>query len=409
MTTSAHSPKKRRRIALVLEQSLGHVTHAQNLRRALAAAGEGDDAGAAGAGVEPIYIELPYDGITDWWARLPVVRGNWSARASLAARIALSKLSPAPDAAFFHSQVTSLFSVGFMRRVPSVISLDATPKQYDTMGALYGHAADSENSALDKAKTRMNVRAFAAARHLVTWSQWAKDGLAEYGVVPEKVTVIPPGVDTKLWDFAERRAELRVGEAANMQTRRLLFVGGDFARKGGETLLTAMEQILARVANAQLDIVTKTDIAAQVPPTLANAVRIHHGVTPNSDVLRDLFARADLFVFPTRGDCLPLAILEAAAAGLPIVATDIGAIGEAVLDNKTGRIVPIGNANALADATIGLLNNGALRQEMARAARRLACERFDAQTNYGRLVGLLSEVGDGGSNSNDEPQGGRHA
>ena len=67
------------------------------------------------------------------------MRSNWSMRASLRARRLLAGTKQPYDALFFHSQVTALFSIAQMRRIPTVISLDATPRNYDAVGAAYGH------------------------------------------------------------------------------------------------------------------------------------------------------------------------------------------------------------------------------------------------------------------------------
>ncbi len=174
-------------LGFALEYSLGHITHAQNLKRAMA---EQTD-------IVPTYVDLPYEGMIGAWTRLPGVRSNWSLRASLGAWLGLRGQAKRLQGALFHTQVTSLFSAGLMRRVPSVVSLDATPLQYDALGAFYGHAPSS-NARMEALKKRLNQRAFGAARHLVTWSQWAKDSLvADYGVPAEKITVIPPGIDTR--------------------------------------------------------------------------------------------------------------------------------------------------------------------------------------------------------------------
>ena len=159
-------------LGFALEQSLGHTTHAQNLKRVLA--GRPD--------IAPTYVDLPYDGLTGAWTRLPGVRSNWSLRASLGAWLGLRGRAKRLDGALFHTQVTSLFSAGLMRGMPSVVSLDATPLQYDALGAFYGHAP-SGSARLEALKKRLNQRAFRSARHLVSWSQWAKDSLvADYGV-----------------------------------------------------------------------------------------------------------------------------------------------------------------------------------------------------------------------------------
>ena len=357
-------------LGFALEYSLGHVTHAQNLKRAL----------ADRADVAATYVDLPYDGMRGAWTRLPGVRSNWSLRASLGAYLGLRGQARRLDALLFHTQVTSLFSAGLMRRVPSVVSLDATPLQYDALGAFYGHVPSS-NTRLEALKKRLNQRAFGAARHLVTWSQWAKDSLAsDYGVPPEKVVVIPPGIDTALWDFSRSS---RPGGPVH-----LLFVGGDFARKGGDTLLEAFAR-LPQSADVHLHVVTKTQGVGEGLPR----VTVYRDVAPNSERLRGLFAQADLFVFPTRGDCLPLAVMEALASGLPVVTTDVGALSEAVTHGETGWVVPPDDTDALAGALAALAGDGALRAALGGQARQVARERFDSGINYSRLVDQIRAVG----------------
>ncbi|MDQ2800493.1 MAG: glycosyltransferase family 4 protein [Armatimonadota bacterium] len=358
------------RLGFALEYSLGHTTHAQNLKRVLQDRPD----------ILSTYIDLPYDGMTGAWTRLPGVRSNWSLRASLGAWLGLRGQAKYLDGALFHTQVTSLFSAGLMRRLPSVISLDATPLQYDALGAFYGHAP-SGSARIEAFKKRLNQRAFGAARHLVTWSEWAKDSLADdYGVPRDKVTVIPPGIDTARWNFD--RSARPPGPVT------LLFVGGDFERKGGDTLLDAFARLPSSLG-VQLNIVTKTSFSGNNLP----GVTVWHDVKPNSEPLLRLFAQADLFVFPTRGDCLPLAVMEALAAGLPVVTTTVGALPEAVTHGETGWIVPPDDPAALADALIGLASDASLRARLSVQARAAGRERFDAKKNYYRLLETIRLVG----------------
>ena len=128
---------------------------------------------------------------------------------------------------------------------------------------------------------------------MVTWCGWAKESLVrDYGIPAERVTVIPPGVDLERWHCPRRPRSNRA---------RLLFVGGDFRRKGGELLLKAYRDHLAEAC--ELDIVTRDP----VEPGALERVRVHYGLQPNSPELLSLYERADIFVFPTLGDCLPLA------------------------------------------------------------------------------------------------------
>jgi glycosyltransferase involved in cell wall biosynthesis len=358
------------KIGFALEYSLGHTTHAQNLKRTL----------QSQPGILPTYVELPFHDMPGAWAKLPGIRSNWSLRASLGAYLGLRPHAKTLQAILFHTQVTSLFSAGLMRQVPSVISLDATPLQYDALGRFYGHTPSS-NAPLEALKKRLNVRALTASRHIVTWSQWTKDSLvSDYGMPANKITVIPPGIDTAQWRFPRDLAQ-RTGRL------HLLFVGGDFIRKGGDVLLKAFRNLPASI-DAELHLVTNAPGVTEDEP----GIHVHRNVAPNSERLLNLFQQADIFVFPTRADCLPLAIMEAMAAGLPIITTCVGALPEAVISGQTGLVVPPNDADALANAITLLATDPDLRTELGIRAREMALQRFDATTNYLRLLDVVNGI-----------------
>lgn len=376
-------------LGFALEYSLGHTTHAQNLKAALLDLPTGGDWPT----IHPTFVDLPFDGIPGAWTRLPGIRSNWSLRASIGAYLGLRPHARRLNAALFHTQVTSLLSTGLMRRVPSVISLDATPLQYDALGAFYGHTP-SGNPRIEALKKRLNVRAFAVAQSIVTWSEWAKGSLvADYGVAAKKITVIPPGIDIARWS-----RDPQLPRVTGPTT--LLFVGGDFERKGGASLLEAWKMLPSTVRpNAELHIVTKTWTGEQEQEqrrnnseSMAN-VFVHRGVQPNSSVLRELYQRADLFVFPTRGDCLPLAVLEAMAAGLPVITTAVGALPEAVRHGQTGWIVPVDDTAALTEAMATLINDAILRRTLGVQAGEAARTRFDGTRNYQALIRQVIQAG----------------
>src|SRR5262249_45095624 len=218
---------RRYRLGFVAEQTLGHRTHYRNLRRYIS---EDDAVVATWMPIEFTGSSLSY--------RLPGVRSNWSARASwLASRAVRQARRQNPmDVVFYHSQVTSLLSP-LDRRQTTVVSLDATPINFDTVGRYYGHA---EGSRLERLKFAANRWAFGHARALVTWCHWAKTSLVEdYGVPAEKIAVIAPGVDLAQWPSVAPEARVRTDGDTRL---RLLFVGGDFARKGGNLLLDCFER-----------------------------------------------------------------------------------------------------------------------------------------------------------------------
>jgi glycosyltransferase involved in cell wall biosynthesis len=365
--------------AFVMEQTLGHVTHARNLRDIAAEYGD----------VEPVWLPIPFE--TRGVGRLvPIFSQNWSVRASWRARRALSHaLARIPlDAALFHTQVTSLFSVGMMQRVPSVISLDATPINYDSVGRYYGHRAASDGF-LDRQKLARNRRAFHAATHLVTWSDWARRSLvADYGVDAGRVSVLAPGASAAYFEVGRRRAADRAtgpradGKAAVLP--RVLFVGGDFARKGGPDLLEVVGTALRD--RCELHVVTNAPVEPRPH------VRVHRGIGPNDPALVRLFAEADIFVLPSRAECLAIVLMEATAAALPVITTDVGALSEAVRPGDTGLVIRAGDRSDLARALDALIGDPAARHRMGLAGHELARLKFDARTNGRALLDIVVEA-----------------
>jgi glycosyltransferase involved in cell wall biosynthesis len=352
-----------------MEQNLGHRTHYRNLLRYV-----GEDSSVAASWM-PIEFETP-----GRFARLPLVRSNWSVRASIAADRAVHvarQVTPL-DVLFYHTQVTALLSPRQVT-IPTVISLDATPINYDSIGAYYRHASGGR---LEGVKRALNRRAFAASSALVTWCHWAKDSLvADYDVPDEKVTVIAPGVDLAQWP---RRAGRDRAQSSDGRRLRLLFVGGDFERKGGAILLECFRRYLRE--DCELSIVTQSAVAPE------RNLRVYRDVKPNSPTLLRLYAEADVFVFPTLADCAPLAIPEAMAASLPVITTRVGAIPEMVRDGEQGFLVTPGDVDELRVAVHRLMNSPHLRARLGdRGRATVECD-YDAQRNAQRLLDVLKSV-----------------
>jgi glycosyltransferase involved in cell wall biosynthesis len=257
-----------------------------------------------------------------------------------------------------------------------VVSLDATPKQYDALGDHYDHGTGP--APVERLKTLINRRCFERAAHIVTWAEWTKQSLiSDYAVDADKITVIPPGVETGRW--------LRSPDAGHDDGAvvRILFVGGDLRRKGGDHLMEAFRTLrYERGAGVELHVVT----TSAVEPVDGMTV---HRMAPNSPELIELYHRSHIFCLPTLGDCLPMVLPEAGAAALALVATDVGAIGEIVRHGETGLLVGVGDVAGLTSALRRLVEEPALRAELARAATRLVCSEHDALKNARRLVATI--------------------
>jgi glycosyltransferase involved in cell wall biosynthesis len=106
---------------------------------------------------------------------------------------------------------------------------------------------------------------------------------------------------------------------------------------------------------------------------------------------RPMIASLDVFVLPSRLEGFPLSIVEAMLAEVPVVATDVGSVAEAV-DAETGRLVPVDDPAALAAALAELLDDAALRARLGHAGRRRALERFTSVVMVRSFESLYREV-----------------
>lgn len=264
--------------------------------------------------------------------------------------------------------------LGGLRR-PLVLDFDWTLEQQEALAPIYSGRPSKRGIRL--AIARLQERAlWRSVTIFAPWSQWAADSLRRQGVAEDRIRVIPPGVDVEEW---QPRREARRN---NRERLRLLFVGGDFVRKGGDILLDVFRTRFAD--RCELDVVTRE--ALEPPP----GVRVHRA-EPNSPLLKELYAQADIFVLPTRAECFGIATVEAMASGLPVIAGDVGAAREIVDDGETGWLIeptPDGLAPALEDA----LRRRESLPAMGRQARLVAEERFDGRANDRAVVDVLLEA-----------------
>jgi glycosyltransferase involved in cell wall biosynthesis len=94
-------------------------------------------------------------------------------------------------------------------------------------------------------------------------------------------------------------------------------------------------------------------------------------------------------VLPSYAECLAVVLMEASAAGLPIVTTDVGALSEAVANGQSGIVIPPGNGAALRQSLELLIADPALRDRMGRAGFALAQRKFDSHRNNRALLDIV--------------------
>ena len=126
---------------------------------------------------------------------------------------------------------------------------------------------------------------------------------------------------------------------------------------------------------------------------LPAGVRQIRGIQGNTPEWTGAWHNADLFVMPTRNEAFGLVFQEAAAAGLPVIATRLNAVPEIVSDGETGILVPPGDEAAIAAALDRLIGSAELRASMGRAGRRKIERDADPEAHRLQLVALIREVG----------------
>lgn len=174
---------------------------------------------------------------------------------------------------------------------------------------------------------------------------------------------------------------------------RVLFLGNLIRTKGIFDVLNAVPQVAAKHPSVKFQIAGgwRTDEDRTEAEELIRRYAIRDNVEffgiVGGTQKWDLLAAADLFVFPTyyRNEGHPWVIVEAMAAGLPVITTPIACIPETVLDGENGFLIPVQSPDRLAEKIIELLDDSASRLDMGRASRRIYEEKFSERSFIGKM------------------------
>jgi len=214
------------------------------------------------------------------------------------------------------------------------------------------------------------------------------------GVLPDKVVTVYNGVDLP-FVVPDPQAVARMRRAFGVPTQGLLVgtVGRLHPQKGFASLLAAVARVRERLPAIRLLLVgdgaLRRDLVAR-----AEALGLAEVVTfagSRGDV-PEILAALDLFVLPSLWEGLPNAVLEAMAAGLPVVATAAGGTPELVVDGETGLLVPPGDVTALAEAIERLLRDAGLRRKMGEAGRKRVEGHFTIEQTVAQTVALYETL-----------------
>jgi glycosyltransferase involved in cell wall biosynthesis len=224
---------------------------------------------------------------------------------------------------------------------------------------------------------------------LIAASTRTRDNAVQEGVSPEHIEIIFNAISP--FKLSERdRISARQKLGLHESDFFLITVGRLVYEKGHEFLIQAIPAVTRSFPQITVGICGSGPLFGQLEEqisalALENKVRLL-GQWEN---VRELLAAADTFVLPSRWEGLPMALLEAMMAGLPIIATKVEGVEEVIVEGKHGLLVPTENADALADAIIHLLTDPQLRHKMGAAAKTQVLELYTTEHMCEQYLALI--------------------
>ena len=223
------------------------------------------------------------------------------------------------------------------------------------------------------------------------------DSFAERGIGrTEQFCVIPSGIDVRRFESSTKsRDEIRRELGLAMDTPVIAVVARLDALKGQEDLIDILPGLLQTHPNIHLLLIGdgfyRSSLEAKIQRhDLADKITLTGLVSPQRVV--DLLHAVELMALPSYQEGSPRTLAQALAAGCAIVGYDVGGIPEICVDGKTGRLVTVGDREALREAIRWLLDHPQVRQTMVAAGRQLVRERFDVHNMVQRIEDVYRNV-----------------
>jgi len=217
-----------------------------------------------------------------------------------------------------------------------------------------------------------------------------------YGLPPQRITVIHNGTDLPCISesqVAHVRASLRAELGLSEHAILVLTLARVAPSKGHFYLVEAMPDVLRAHPHTHYVFAGNLDQAQPIVERInALGLQTHvHLLGFRSDT-QHLLAASDLFVLPSLAEGFSLALIEALAAGLPVVATNVGGAGEVIRDREGGILVPPADSAALAAALHEMLGLSEFERQRRCQAARLAAKPFSTQAMAEKTLRVYSDV-----------------
>ncbi|MCX7285771.1 MAG: glycosyltransferase, exosortase A system-associated [Novosphingobium sp.] len=322
---------------------------------------------------------------------LPLVR-EWAEVSALAERIVALAQDWRPDVLHAHSPaLCGLAAIKAGRRlgIPVVYEIRAFWED-----AAVGNGTGHEGSAKYWLTRVLENDVIGGADRVVTICDGLRQDLIARGFAPEKIAIMPNGVDLDMFGDPLPRDAALVEQLGLGEGPVIGFLGSFYPYEGLDDLIAAMPGIVARVPGARLLLVgggpAQDALRAQADASpVAEAIRFV-GRVPHHEVDR-YYSLVDVVCYPRKGMRLtdlvtPLKPLEAMAQGKLVAASDVGGHRELIRHGRTGTLFPADDPAGLADAMASLLSDRSHWAERRAVARRFVGEEHDWAINVRRYL-----------------------
>lgn len=227
-------------------------------------------------------------------------------------------------------------------------------------------------------------RKFDEAEFIVTHAAWLREEILHRfpNLGAPRVICAPVGVDMQACPPRNSYA------LAPERAFQLVSVGRLHANKGFQTLIRAVAGLVAAGRDVSLKIIgegPERPALEQLIAELDLTQRVVLAGSQSAEAVMAELGRADAFALATREEALGVVFIEALAAGLPTVGTNVGGVGEIIRHEETGLLIPPDDPAALTAAVIRLIEDADLRERLGRRGRQWVAKRFDSRLGAARL------------------------
>ena len=308
-------------------------------------------------------------------------------------KLAIQVINRLGPSTLLHANMAHIISPKFARESKSIVQVNDTEVcQWEPSLADIKRHGLRRNAALCWRKQRERAVVRSASRTICNSHHTARAICKHYRMDPSRVGMIYKAID--LIPFNRAGAILTKGDTPG--PRPIVFVGSNWRLKGLDVLFRAIALLMKRKFPVHLQVYgAPTQSTHREFALLAGKLNISRHVTfaglITPEKLPLALAVADMLVLPSRTEALGLVAIEALATGIPVVASNVGGLPEIITAESCGKLIPPGDASALANAITSVLKYPA--DDRARMDRQQTVEQFGVSRLENELRELYSTVG----------------